>query len=81
MAETNKHPSGLGISGLPRPWSTVVQLVGTFGLAVFLVLYYVLVIHPQEEKRYEELKNSVQQLSRNLQDFFESRFTIRRMAK
>ena len=62
MTEKDKHPSGFGISGLPRPWSTVVQLVGTFGLAVFLVLYYVLVIHPQEEKRYEELRQSVEGL-------------------
>ncbi len=62
MPEKNKQTQGYGIRGLPRPWSTVVQLVGTFGLAVFLVLYYVLIIHPQEEKRYEELRDSVEAL-------------------
>ena len=38
----NGEPTSQG-SLLRGPWSLAVQLVGTFGLAVFLVLYYVLV--------------------------------------
>lgn len=52
----------IGIAGLPRVWAVAVQLVGTFGLAVFLVLYYVLVLQPAEAQRYEELANSVNNL-------------------
>ena len=51
-----------GIGGLPRGWSVAVQLVGTFGLAVFLVLYYVLVMQPREAARYEQLRASVESL-------------------
>jgi hypothetical protein len=40
-------------------WELIVHLIGTFGLAVFLVLYYVLVMQPREIKRYEELRRSV----------------------
>ena len=50
------------LASLPRPWSTAVQLVGTFGLAVFLVLYYVLVMQPRERARYDELRKSVESL-------------------
>lgn len=44
---------------LPPRWELIVQLVSTFGLAVFLVLYYVLVMQPREQARYEELSRSV----------------------
>ncbi len=53
----------VGIAGLPRRWAVAVQLVGTFGLAVFLVIYYVLVMGPQETKNYENLKKSVDELT------------------
>ncbi len=49
----------VGIAGLPKPWAVAVQLVGTFGLAVFLVLYYLFVLRPAEDTRYEKLSNSV----------------------
>ncbi|MHC4646113.1 MAG: hypothetical protein ACYTBJ_11465 [Planctomycetota bacterium] len=62
MNEPGKHSGAQGIAGLPRPWSTAVQLVGTFGLAVFLVLYYVLVMQPRERARYDELTKSVEWL-------------------
>ncbi len=52
-----------GIAGLPRRWAVAVQLVGTFGLAVFLVIYYVLWMGPQEAKNYENLKKSVDGLT------------------
>ena len=42
MDDNNEKDSKRGIRGLPRPWSIAVQVVGTFGLAVFLVLYYVI---------------------------------------
>lgn len=51
-----------GIAGLPKSWAVAVQLVGTFGLAVFLVLYYVLVMQPKEAERYEQLRQSVASL-------------------
>ncbi|MCI0585339.1 MAG: hypothetical protein L0323_00700 [Planctomycetes bacterium] len=38
------------------------QLVSTFGLAVFLVLYYVLVIRVEENRRYESLRDAVNSL-------------------
>ena len=62
MVENNEKDNIRGIAGLPRPWSTAVHLVGTFGLAVFLVLYYVFVMQPQERKRYDELKDAVETL-------------------
>jgi len=52
----------VGIAGLPKSWGVAVQLVGTFGLAVFLVLYYVLVMQPREAERYEQLRQSVASL-------------------
>ncbi len=59
----NGEPVGeTGIRGLPATWAVVVQLVGTFGLAVFLVLYYVLVMQPRAETRYDELRVSVNRL-------------------
>jgi hypothetical protein len=64
MAADNEHGGEQGIKSLPHFWSTAVQLVGTFGLAVFLVLYYVLVMHPQERSRYDELKQAVESLIR-----------------
>lgn len=55
------HPSSkeVGIAGLPKTWAVAVQLVGTFGLAVFLVLYYLFVMQPKEATRYEQLRQSV----------------------
>lgn len=51
-----------GVQGLPRKWSVAVQIVGTFGLAVFLVLYYVMVIQPKDARRYDELRGSVERI-------------------
>jgi len=58
------HPGSkdVGIAGLPKTWAVAVQLVGTFGLAVFLVLYYVLVMQPRDAQRYEQLRQSVTSL-------------------
>lgn len=63
--ETEDHKFGIG--GLPQPWSIAVQLVGTFGLAVFLVLYYVFFMQPNEAARYEGLRKSVESLMHNVQ--------------
>jgi len=60
--EAHTKSQDVGIAGLPKRWAVVVQLVGTFGLAVFLVLYYVLVMQPKEAKRYEQLSQSVTSL-------------------
>lgn len=63
MSEDDKSKtSAVGIAGLPRKWSVAVQLVGTFGLAVFLVLYYVLFMYPRETARYDDLRASVEGL-------------------
>jgi hypothetical protein len=59
MAKSNKEPQKLGIPGLPPIWSVAVQLIGTFGLAVFLVLYYLFVMGPEENKRYDEFNKSI----------------------
>jgi hypothetical protein len=60
--QSNSSRRDVGIPGLPKRWAVAVQLVGTFGLAVFLVLYYVLVMHPSETERYEQLRSSVESL-------------------
>jgi hypothetical protein len=60
--EDQTHSKEVGIAGLPKSWAVAVQLVGTFGLAVFLVLYYVLVMQPKEAERYEQLRQSVTSL-------------------
>ncbi len=60
--EDSTKAKAVGIAGLPRGWAVAVQLVGTFGLAVFLVLYYVLVMQPKEAERYEQLRQSVTSL-------------------
>ena len=51
-----------GTHGLPQTWSLAVQLTGTFGLAVFLVLYYVLFMQPRAQARYDQLALSVDSL-------------------
>jgi len=58
----DSKPEKAGLAALPRKWATVTQLVGTFGLAVFLVLYYVIVVQPREGKRLDELTGSVKEL-------------------
>jgi len=60
--ETDNKQTEIGINALPKKWAVVVQLVGTFGLAVFLVLYYLLVMYPAETKRYNDLEASVTRL-------------------
>ncbi len=60
--EDDPKSSEAGIAGLPKSWAVAVQLVGTFGLAVFLVLYYVLVMQPKEGERYDQLRQSVTSL-------------------
>jgi hypothetical protein len=60
--EDHQNPKEVGVAGLPKSWAVAVQLVGTFGLAVFLVLYYVLVMQPKEAQRYEQLRQSVASL-------------------
>lgn len=57
--QTDPDQVKYGIAGLPKRWAVVVQLVGTFGLAVFLVLYYVLIMRPAETARYEQLEAAV----------------------
>lgn len=60
MAEEKSSQDG--VAGLPKEWSVAVQLIGTFGLAVFLVLYYVVVMQPAESRRYDQLAASVNSL-------------------
>lgn len=57
------NPKEVGIAGLPKGWAVAVQLVGTFGLAVFLVLYYVLVMQPRQTERYDQLNGRYETLS------------------
>jgi hypothetical protein len=61
--ETHSKTAEAGFAGLPKGWAGPVQIVSTFGLAVFLVLYYVLVMQPKEAARYEQLRQSVDTLS------------------
>jgi len=58
-----KSTAAAGIASLPKTWALIVQVVGTFGLAVFLVLYYVLVMQPKDAARYEGLRQAVATLS------------------
>ena len=82
MADEKREQSGgIGLSGLPKNWSVAVQLVGTFGLAVFLVLYYVLVMQPRDVQRYEELRDSVVSLEKIMigRQSLVTRETVRRL--
>lgn len=62
----NQKTDGQGISGLPNPWKTIVYLINTFGLAVFLVVWYVVKIQPNNAARYENLGNQVSEMSVNI---------------
>jgi hypothetical protein len=57
----NESPES-GVHTLPKKWATAVQLISTFGLAVFLVLYYLFAIRVEDAKRYESLRDSVNAL-------------------
>ncbi len=61
-SEENLPSKEVGLASLPRGWAVAVQLIGTFGLAVFLVIYYLLVMQPREAERYEQLRQSVTSL-------------------
>ena len=60
--ESTTNQRNVGIGSLPKVWGVAVQLVGTFGLAVFLVLWYIFVLQPQEVAKYEAINESVQDL-------------------
>lgn len=62
-------------SMLPPSWDTAVQLIGTYGLAVFLVLFYVLKMGPENNNRHEvlsatigDLQNQVEVLALSISD-------------
>jgi hypothetical protein len=61
-----KENSGFGITSLEEPWRTIVYLVGTFGLSVFLVVWYLVKIQPDEKAQYEKISTVVSNLSVNL---------------
>jgi len=50
-----KNPEKTALSELPRNWRTAVLLIGTHGLSVFLVLYWVFGLGPQ----FADLKATV----------------------
>lgn len=67
---SDKDGSGLnsvGIPGLPKKWQGPVQIVSTFGLAVFLVLYYLFVIRPENNARYQKMRESIDKLQHVVQ--------------
>lgn len=68
MDKSNKEPQKLGIPSLPTKWSVAVQLIGTFGLAVFLVLYYLFFMGPAENKKYDELNTSINELNTSINE-------------
>jgi len=72
ISDGDKKTDAKGISGLPKPWDTAVQLIGTFGLAVFLVLYYLFVMQPAETKRYDDLNEKYNNLSKSLNSLTDS---------
>ncbi|HKJ77000.1 MAG TPA: hypothetical protein VKA64_07335 [Gammaproteobacteria bacterium] len=56
-----------GIAGLPAKWRVPVQLISTFGLAVFLVLYYLFVIRPEDVARFEAMRQTIDELKQVVQ--------------
>lgn len=55
---------------VPQPWKSFeiyLRLATNYGLAIFLVLYYVIVIQPREAKRIEEFRIELQKVSSALQ--------------
>ena len=71
MAKSNKEPQKLGIQSLPPIWSVAVQLIGTFGLAVFLVLFYLFSMGPEENKRYDEFNKSINKHNMSISELTE----------
>ena len=64
MNDSNRRRRVRFSPNLSTQWSDVVQLVGTFGLAVFLVLYYVLIVQPRQQVQYDKLRQSVEAVVR-----------------
>lgn len=60
-------PRTTGIPGLPRKWQAPVRVISTFGLAVFLVLYYLFVIRPENNTRFEKMRQSIDTLQQVVQ--------------
>lgn len=71
MAKSNKELQRTGILGLPQKWSVGVRVIGTYGLAVFLVLWYVFRMHPAEVKRYDKLNTSITKLTEKVENLAE----------
>lgn len=61
-ARNRDDDASTGIPGLPERWRVPVQLISTFGLAVFLVLYYLFVIRPEDNARFETMRQSIDEL-------------------
>ena len=66
ISNHSQQTDGQGISSLPNPWKTIVNLIGTFGLAVFLVVWYLVKMQPDEAARYKNISKEVTQLSVNV---------------
>jgi hypothetical protein len=66
ISDDSKQTDTQGISGLPKPWDTAVRIVGTYGLAIFLVLYYLFVMRLADDARYEKFNTSLQEFNASL---------------
>ena len=63
IPNNSQQPNDQGIRSLPEPWKTIVHLIGTFGLSVFLVIWYLVKIQPEQATQYENIRVNVSNLS------------------
>jgi len=68
MNKQETMPHVYRVTPLRGSLGLAVQIVSTFGLAVFLVLYYVLVMQPREQARYDGLRGSVESVLRLVEE-------------
>ena len=66
ISNDSKQNETKGIVGLTEPWSTAVRIIINQGLAIFLVLYYLFVLRPCEDARYDTFIESIITLSESI---------------
>lgn len=64
-----------GIRALPHPWGTIAEMVGTYGLAVALVLMYVIKLGPQFTQLQQSVNRNTEVIDRNT-DVIKDRYVV-----
>lgn len=64
-----------GIRALPHPWGTIAEMVGTYGLAVALVLMYVIQLGPQFTQLQQSVDRNTDVIDKNT-DVIKDRYVV-----